>query len=48
MAVLAWQSAHEERVEVLKKTRMIMEKKMKSTIAFWGLSWDNGKENGNY
>ena len=26
----------------------IMEKKMETTIAYWGLYRDNGKENGNY
>ena len=25
-----------------------MEKKMETTIVYWGLYWDNGKENGNY
>ena len=26
----------------------IMEKKMETTIVYWGFHWDNGKENGNY
>ena len=26
----------------------IMEKKMETTIVYWGLYGDNGKENGNY
>ena len=26
----------------------IMEKKMETTIVYWGLYEDNGKENGNY